>query len=276
MSVAVINKDDLSLRIFLFGTFFSLVVHTFLVFLAVSKPIFLTSVQLPEKSIAVDISGLLPVVDSLQEAAKDAPEDARFASDRNLRTDKETSPDRARSNVPRAGGGAEGKAAETSSGRTVYSLSQSDILKDKSFKRETLKAGPKGEASTGFQERLSRGVELKLNARAFDYGSYINRVRTKLSQRWSPQKTIQTSMYSQRQVRVDIAVVLNSDGEIVELFTQNSSRYPGFDEEAIRALRDGAPYPNPPKSLIQDDGLIYLPWAFVLTMEQWGVAKGVE
>lgn len=272
------ESDDFSLKVLVFGTFFSLVIHTFIVFLAVTRPMFLRSPDAQDRSIEVSFpkSGLLPVVDSLQEAAKEEPKDPRFASDRNLKAQEETSPMRSPSNIPHAGGGDGGKAQAStkSEGKRIMTLSQADVLKDKSFERETLKSGPKGAASAGFQERLKMGSDLKLNARAFDYGNYINRMRNKLGQRWRPQKTIRTEMYGQQVVRVDIAVILNLDGEIVELYTLEGSRFDAFDNEAIRALREAAPFPNPPKSLIQDDGLVYMPWSFILTMDQWGAMTG--
>lgn len=278
------GRFDFSLKVVFIATFCSLILHTVIVFLAVKRPIFMRSMDATDHAISVELkpSQLMPVVETLQKEAEEAPEDAKFASDRNLKSDKDVSPERAPMNIPRAGGGAGGKARAEASQKAaqqkkpIFSLSQAEILKDKNFKQETLTAGPRGAASAGFQERLDKGTELKLNARQFDYGNYINRMRNKLAQRWEPQKTIIPSMYSQRVVRIDVGVVLNGLGEIVELRTLESSRFPRYDDEAIRALREAAPYPNPPKSLIQDDGLVYMPWTFVLTMDAWGAVKGVE
>jgi len=272
-----------SLKLVFIATFVSLVLHTVFVFWVTKRPIFVQSADQPSRSIEVDLqnSKFLPVVDSAQEAEKDAPEDAKFASDRNLKADQQTSPERSRLNIPRAGGGAGGQEKAQASSKVsqptkVMTFSSKDLEKDITSERETLTSGPKGAASAGFVERLSLGRELKLTARALDYGAYINRMRTKLSQRWNPQGTISPAMYSQRLVSIDVAVVLNAKGEIVELRTLEGSRFLRFDEEAMRSLREAAPYPNPPKSLIQDDGLIYMPWTFVLTMDAWGYAKDVE
>ncbi len=224
----------------------------------------------------------LPVVDSFQEATEVPPQNPSFASDRNMRTQEQTSPDRAPLNVPQKGGDG-GRAPQksksespTKSSETVFSLNSSDLLKDKKFKQETLQEGPKQIASQGFVEKLKKGEQLKVNAQFFDYGNYINRMRTKIAQRWNPHSTLLPEMYRQRTVRVDLAVVLNRDGEIVELYTLGTSRYDSFDQEAIRSIKNGSPYPNPPKSLVQEDGLVYMPWSFVMTMDSWGVGKGVE
>ena len=65
--------------------------------------------------------------------------------------------------------------------------------------------------------------------------------------------------------------MLNKKGEGIHLAYINKSLFNGFNGEAMRAVRASSPFPNPPDSLIQDDGKIYMPWSFVLTLNQWGI-----
>lgn len=273
---------DTSMRILSGALVLSILVHLLLGLFAVRKPLFFRDMLFKKPDLEVVWnSDFKEVVQTNQQEAKDASPDAKFASDRNLKTEEETSPDRSPTNFAREGGGqdakkqAQPKAKPTVPG-TLFTYSQSELLKDQTVAKETLKAGPKGPASAGFLEKLKKGSELKVNAQFFDYGSFINRMREKLAQRWNPQKTVRPEMYSQRVVQMEVAVVLSSEGEIIELYVLNGSRFSAYDEEVLRSLREAAPYPNPPKSLIQADGQVYMPWNFTLRMDSWGVVKGVE
>lgn len=214
-----------------------------------------------------------PVTETLQQESKEAPTDAKFESSRNLKTDEETSPTRAPMNIPNKGGEKrqQEKAArprsQPRSTEKLFSLKQEQLIADGSLQQETLRPDGQGADSTGFEERLRVGTDLKVNAKQSDYAQFINRMREKLSQHWAPKNTITNAMYRYKEIRVDIAVVLNSKGEVVEIRRLGSSQFSEYDQEAERALRMAGPFPNPHKSLIQDDGFVYMPWSFTLYMD---------
>lgn len=216
-------------------------------------------------------------LETLQETSKEAPKNAKFVSERNLKTEEETSPQAAPSPIPQAGG-AQSKAQPkvkpeklTEGSKLKFSFSQKDLVAQN--QTETLRPDLQGRASAGFYDRLKRGTDLKVNAFQSDYANYINRMKRKLSQYWSPQRTVTAAMYNYSEVRTEIAVILNKEGEIVELRSLNRSLFPAYDDEALRALKESGPYPNPPDSLIQDDGFIYMPWTFVMQTSGWGMAS---
>jgi TonB family protein len=233
----------------------------------------------------VDRKTQQPVVETLQEASEEIDPHARFESDRNLKAEQDTSPTEALTDVPVQGGMGDGQPVRQrltttpAQPTTVFSLSQADLVEEMRERENTLEGGgPQGLLPPGLMERVAKGEELKLSARESDYAQYILRMRQKLAQRWSPQRTVVPSMYQLRQVRVDVVVVLNDQGEIVELNTLAPSRFAQYDEEALRALRLASPFPNPHRSLVQDDGHVYLTWSFVLTMDAYGsrVVSAVE
>lgn len=252
----------------------SILVHIGILFLASKSKFFPEIVKPASHSVAVQLLNA-PVLDTLQPTAKEKPKTAKFESSRNLTAAEDTSPDRAPTSIAQKRG--EATQAKPASGKQarptekIMSFSQEDLIQKGELRPETL-SGDRGQLdSTGFAEKLRKGAELKISALESDYGQYITRMRRKIAQQWNPQGAISAKMYNFNEVRVDVAVVLNPRGEIVDLKILNSSFFPAYDSETTRALKDASPFPNPPKSLIQnDDHLIYMPWSFTLYMNQAG------
>lgn len=253
----------------------SLFVHFILALLA-SKTRFFPAEMKPSTQL-VDVRILRPpVLDTLQPTAKEKPKDAKFESSRNLKAEEDTSPDRAASSIAQKAGEPQktvvAKPAQQSRpSEKIMSFSQADLI-EKTDARNRAVSGDRGKMdSAGFAEKIKKGAELKISALESDYGQYITRMKRKIVQQWNPQSTISAKMHNFNEVRVDIAIILNPLGEVVDLKILNSSFFPAYDSETRRALLDAAPFPNPPKSLIQpDDKLIYMPWSFTVYMNQAG------
>lgn len=251
----------------------SLIAHFALILFATQGLQFLPADEEASEWVEVELrtTGPLPVLDIPAVESKEVPDKAQFASDKNIKVDEESSgkPQAAESLTTRR------PRAQAPSKPESFSLSQADILKE-GFERQTLSEQQQGAPSEAFLEKLRRGDELKVNAQLFDYGQYINRMRDKLAQRWNARSVVTPEMWSQRVVQVSIAVILDESGEIVELRNLATSRFKAYDNEALRTLREAGPYPNPPKSLIQEDGLIYLTWNFTLSLDGWGQQRNVD
>ncbi len=251
----------------------SLVIHFSLLFFLSKEFVWLSDSQTDDNWVEVELAPMsqMPVLDVPQPATKDVPDKAKFASDKNIKVDEESSgrqqaDESLTTRRPRA----------PSKPKTeTFSLSQADILKE-GFERQTLSDEQRGAPSEAFLRKLKRGDELKVNAQLFDYGQYINRMRDKLAQRWNARSVITPQMWSQRVVQVSVAVILDKAGEIVELRNLATSRFKAYDDEALRTLRDSGPFPNPPKSLVQEDGLVYMTWNFTLNLDGWGQRRNVD
>lgn len=222
-------------------------------------------------------SPLLESVKSLQETADVAPEVAQFASDRNLKAEQQTSPERQATNVATP---SQGSAQQVIGNQNQQQKTQQRSRKSFSLSNEELVAmndpmvlgsalGQDAPPSAGFIERLERGEQLKVNALGLDYGQYLIRMKERLIKRWNPRRIISAEMYDYEEITVTLAVVLNSQGELVDLRVMDKSFFPLYDKEALDAFRKAGPFPNPPESLIQDDGRIYLPWSFALSFSRW-------
>ncbi len=222
----------------------------------------------PQRTIDVQLAN--PVIDTLQETAKEKPTKAKFESSRNLDADEDTSPERSPTSWSQKRGKPDeprpaSKPRERSKpSDTLFSLKQEDLIKRGEIRQESLSGNNDQLDSSGFLERLKKGAQLKVSALESDYGQYVTRMKRKLTQQWSPQRTITAAMYGQDQVTMGVGVVLNKLGEVVELRTVEKSNFSDFDKEALRAIQEAAPFPNPPKSLFQDDGLVYMPWYFTI------------
>ena len=60
-------------------------------------------------------------------------------------------------------------------------------------------------------------------------------------------------------------IVLDSEGTLVRVQVIGASGLEDLDESAIEAFRAAAPFPNPPKGIIDPDGKIRIRWDFVIS-----------
>lgn len=267
---------ELSWRWILFGFWISLAVHilvmSLVMFFGARLPY---AEEVSRPSIPVElVQRPQELVSSLQETAKEPPKEARFISDRDLKTDQETSPELSSQTASLGSSGAanaDRKSGSQPKKRESFSLSQEEMV----ALNDPLQGGrgDRRKFSPGFVERLKRGEELKTNAYGLDYGQYYLRMRERLQQRWKPQPTVVPAMYNYNEIRVTIAIVLNDRGELVDLEVIAPSFFPKYDQAAIDAFKEAAPFPNPPRSIVQDDGKVYVQWGMILYTRGWGYGK---
>lgn len=279
--IAQIFENSTS-RILVVSAFLSLMIHG-IVLVATGKLAHFKPMERDEtQSIEIDLvrSDTVDVVDSFQETSETKPENPDFISSRDLSTSEQTSPDKAASNVLSQGNrgqqdqNVDQKQPRKKQPETIesFSLSQEELvalndpLRNQEFSRS------RGTPSQGFVDKLKKGEQLKVNALGLDYGQYIIRMRDRLASRWNPRRTIEPKMYSYSSISVQVAIVLNKAGELVDLKLMEGSFFDGFDKEALRAFKESAPFPNPPDSLVQEDGRVYMPWTFTLYTQ--GLPRG--
>jgi TonB family protein len=61
-----------------------------------------------------------------------------------------------------------------------------------------------------------------------------------------------------------VRVTLNSDGSVRQLHVSRRSGLDFLDDEAVRSVREAAPFHNPPEGLKDQDGLIHFTFGFYL------------
>lgn len=120
---------------------------------------------------------------------------------------------------------------------------------------------------------VDQGLETMLNTREFKYYSYYNRIRLQLSQHWEGKvKDKLSKMFkegrspaSSGQDRVTkLMILLNEAGNLVNIQVLLDSGVRDLDDAAIEAFRAAAPFPNPPKGIVEGDGTVKIRWDFVL------------
>ena len=111
-----------------------------------------------------------------------------------------------------------------------------------------------------------------LSTREFVYFSYYNRIKDKLRQYWEPKiKEKVTRIFRQgRTIASDadkitkVIIVLDGKGILQKVQVVGESGVSDLDDAAVEAFRAAAPFPNPPKGIVEQDGLIRIRWDFIL------------
>lgn len=121
-------------------------------------------------------------------------------------------------------------------------------------------------------KNVPTGMQTMLSTREFVYYSYYNRIKDKLRQYWEPkikekfEKTIREgrSIASEGDKITKVVIVLDDKGTLIRVQVLSASGLVDLDEAAVEAFRAAAPFPNPPKGIVEEDGTIKIRWDFVL------------
>jgi TonB family protein len=127
--------------------------------------------------------------------------------------------------------------------------------------------------SNDYVKDVDQGLETMLNTREFKYYSYYSRIRRQLAQHWEGRvREKLTKMFKEGRAPAAAAqdritklmIVLNDRGTLVRVQVLSDSGVRDLDDAAIEAFRQAAPFPNPPKGIIEGDGTVKIRWDFVL------------
>ncbi len=133
-----------------------------------------------------------------------------------------------------------------------------------------------GEGPSATDDRLKNvptGLQTMLNTREFVYYSYYNRIKEKLRYHWEPkikekmERVLRQgrSIASLEQERITKCVILlDANGKLVRVQVIGASGLVDLDQAAVEAFQSAAPFPNPPKGIVEKDGYIRIRWDFVL------------
>ena len=142
------------------------------------------------------------------------------------------------------------------------------------FENNSENGGDASEASStdDHLKDIPTGAETILNTREFIYYSYYNRIKAKLRQYWEPKikEKVERMFRQGRQLAstsdrvTKIVIVLNSGGTLIKVQVLGPSGVEDLDQAAVEAFEAAAPFPNPPKGIVDPDGTIKIRWDFVL------------
>lgn len=130
-----------------------------------------------------------------------------------------------------------------------------------------------GEASTT-NDNLNAPEDLitKLNTKEYKYYGYYHRIKLQLNQWWQPKVREKVTkmvnqgrtMASEENKTTRLIIILNDAGNLVKVQVLAESGVRDLDDAAIEAFRSAAPFPNPPKGIIENDGTVRIRWDFVV------------
>lgn len=134
------------------------------------------------------------------------------------------------------------------------------------------KSGADVSKTNDYLRGIDEGLETMLNTREFKYYTYYTRIRRQLSQHWEPKvKERLGRMFKQgRRIASDqdhvtkLLITLSDQGNLVKVQILGESGVSDLDDAAMDAFRAAAPFPNPPKGIVEPDGTVKIRWDFVL------------
>lgn len=236
------------------------------------------------------------IVDQDQNAANNiVPEDTRFLSAKNQVVEKQTvakdhgefqnkkdndekqgNPNAMDSETPSKGTSAKNDLSQFLPTTDSYAMMKKQMEKDTAASKGqwAAKSNSTGESSktSDYLKDIQQGLETQLNTKEYKYYGYYSRIRKQLSQYWEPKVREKLSVMFRQGRTIATAtdritkllIILNPSGTLVNVQMLSESGVQDLDEAAIEAFRSAAPFPNPPKGIVDPDGTVKIRWDFIL------------
>lgn len=126
--------------------------------------------------------------------------------------------------------------------------------------------------SDDYVKDVEKGMQTLLSTREFVYYSYYQRIKESLRQYWEPTVKQKVKILYRKgrtiasaQDRItQIVITLTAQGELERVEVVGQSGVTDLDDAAIEAFKQAAPFPNPPKGIVEKDGRIRIRWDFIL------------
>lgn len=137
---------------------------------------------------------------------------------------------------------------------------------------ETSGDGREISATDDHLKDVPSGLDTMLSTREFLYYSYYNRIKSQLRQHWEPKikekftKIVRQgrTIASEGDKITRVIIILDDRGTLIHVQVVGRSGITDLDDAAVEAFRAAAPFPNPPKGIVEADGTIKIRWDFVL------------
>ena len=162
-------------------------------------------------------------------------------------------------------------------GFDVYSALNKNTAVQKMAKKEhAFQNGSELQQTSATQDHIETAepsLMTQLNTREYKYYGYNMRIRTQLDQWYQTKLNDQLkkmlsqgrSIASEENKRTQLLIVLNDKGSLIGVQVLGASGIRELDDAAVEAFRKAAPFPNPPKGMVDNDGTIKVRWDFVLS-----------
>jgi TonB family protein len=228
------------------------------------------------------------VVEQQKQLNEEADKDSRFLSAFNQKVVKQTRAENSGKFNNTAKGSKKTEGSKT--GDKTKKIAEKELPKEDPGELPELKdltpkfsmdPGPQGNpsdengnpsATDDYLKDVQSGLQTLLSTREFVYYSYYNRIKEALRQHWEPDVREKVKIIyrqgrtiaSAKDRVTQVLVVLDSKGELIKVEILTQSGVIELDNAAVQAFREAAPFPNPPKGMIESDGTVKIRWDFVL------------
>lgn len=112
------------------------------------------------------------------------------------------------------------------------------------------------------------GEHTYLNVLRYPDVEYFVRLKRIFRTTWNPVSALRQDMQamsvSRGSVSVVLAVSVDKNGEMPELFVLRSSGLPTYDSEALRTVKASSPFASPPEKFLEKDDVLRMSWTFVV------------
>jgi TonB family protein len=127
---------------------------------------------------------------------------------------------------------------------------------------------------SGTQDALANvddGEETALNSKKWRFASFFNRVKRQVAEHWHPEEAYRqrdpTGMiYGHKNRYTELRIQLKPDGRLQHVAIFQPSGLDFLDDEAMSAFKQAAPFPNPPRQLIEANGTINFGFGFLFDL----------
>lgn len=139
-------------------------------------------------------------------------------------------------------------------------------------KRNAAASAQDSSTSTDKLNDVDQSLMTQLNTKEYKYYGYYTRIRQQLNQWWQPKvkEKVTKLMSKGRTIASDqnkntkVIIVLNDVGSLMKVQVLGASGVRELDDAAVEAFRQAAPFPNPPKGIVDADGTIKIRWDFIV------------
>lgn len=237
------------------------------------------------------------LIDKNQPKSDQAPDNARYMSDKNIRVEKEQ---RARDHViqPKPGANTQTQdrtkpqiaprpeiKAQPKPQTHAHGLPQLGNLGVPFRLNEQSKQSPKQRAQTAAgaysppggeqyidDKNLPVGSENLLNAEESVYYSFYARLYDAIGPIWASRlrELAGSTRVQPGDYTTAVDVVLDKEGNLVEVRIMQSSQVRAFDDAVNTSWAKIGKFPNPPSGLIKEDGKVHTGWNFTVQVGQGG------
>jgi TonB family protein len=136
----------------------------------------------------------------------------------------------------------------------------------------------KGAGSMDYLKDVDDGEATALNSKRWKHAPFFNRVKRSVANEWHPEAVYMIHdasghVYGFKDRVTVLRVHLAPDGKLAAWQILQASGVDFLDDEAVNAFRKAAPFPNPPKELVESDGQIHFNFAFIFELSGRGSVK---